>query len=164
MKNEGKKFEEDFKKSIPEGCWCYRLRDSSGAWTNLGNGENTRFTPSNICDFMVMKSDILFLLELKSIKGASISFSCIRDNQVKELSSIDHPNIKAMFVINFREREKSYAIQAKKVKEFIDNSDRKSIPISWCQQNGIEIEGVKKKVRFRYKIESLFRGAENEQS
>jgi len=159
--NEGKRFEQDFKASIPDWCWVYRLRDSAGTWQG---GENTRFTPSNICDFMVLARDRLFLLELKSHKGASIPFSCIRENQLNDLSEILYPNIRPRFIFNFRDREKTYMISARKIKKFIQETDRKSIPIDWCQENGIEVEGVKKKVRFRYNLESLFRGAEDEQS
>ena len=46
--NEGKKFEEDFKKSMDKyNIWNYRLRDSSGSWSN---NKGSRFTPKNICD------------------------------------------------------------------------------------------------------------------
>ncbi|NFC67313.1 hypothetical protein EXN48_14695 [Clostridium botulinum] len=151
-KNEGKYFESDFKASIPNNCWGYRLRDSAGTWQG---GNNARFTPSNICDFIVMGKENLYLLELKSIKNVSLPFSCIRENQVKELSKIDKSNIKAMFIINFRSRERTYMVDAKKVKGFIESADRKSIPLNWCKENGIEIEGIKKRTRFKYKLDKV---------
>ncbi|NEZ47822.1 hypothetical protein FDF74_11580 [Clostridium niameyense] len=151
-KNQGKRFEEDFKSSMPDYCWAYRLRDSAGTWQG---GENTRFTPSNICDFIVLANKNMYLLELKTIEGTSLPFSCIRENQVKELSKIDKSNIKPVFVINFRKRERTYMVAAKKVKEFIDKAERKSIPIAWCKENGIEIEGIKKRTRFRYKLDGV---------
>ena len=39
-------------------------------------------------------------------------------------------------------------------------AERKSIPVKWCIENGIEIKGVKKKVIFSYDLEELFRISE----
>ena len=50
MSNEGKRFEQDFIGSVPAEWFKYRLNDSSASWSN---NENSRFTPSNICDFIV---------------------------------------------------------------------------------------------------------------
>lgn len=153
LANEGKKFEQDFKESIPEWCWVYRLRDSAGTWQG---GDNTRFTPSNICDFIVLARDRLFLLELKSHKGASIPISCIRENQLKELSNIVYPNIRPRFIFNFRDKERTYIVSAREVKKFIEETSRKSIPIGWCKEHGEEIESIKKRTRFRYNLEKIF--------
>ena len=38
----------------------------------------------------------------------------------------------------------------------MENADRKSIPIQWCIDNGINISGEKKKVRFRYDLNKFF--------
>lgn len=149
MKNAGKAFEEDIKKSVPDDCWIYRFKDGTANFSGSKN-ENVRFQAHNICDFMIMAKDNLVLLELKSHAGASIPFSCIRKNQIEEMSKIEHPKIKTYFVLNFRDSEKTYAVSAKDLKEYIENSNRKSIPISWSEENGIEIVGVKKKVRYRY--------------
>ena len=91
--NEGKKFEEDFKKSMDKyNIWNYRLKDSSGSWSN-SNG--SRFTPKNICDYIAYNNGGLYLLELKSHKGSSLPFAAISDYQLKGLSSIDYLGIKA---------------------------------------------------------------------
>lgn len=152
--NAGKRFEEDIKKSVPSWCWIYRLRDSAGTWQG---GENTRFTPSNICDFMVMGTENLYLLELKSHTGMSLPISCIRKNQIEEMSKIEQHNVKAYFLLNFRDIERTYAVEAKKLKTFILSTDRKSIPIKWCIDNGLEIPSDKKRTRFSYSLEKLFK-------
>lgn len=149
VKNPGKAFEEDWKKSVPKECWYYRFRDSSGAW---GNGDNTRFTPSNACDCMIMTNDKLYLFELKTHKGSSIPFSAIRATQLKELSNIKHEKIIAYFVFNFRETDNTYCVQATKVKDYIETANRKSITLSWINENGIKIEQQKKKVTWRYNL------------
>lgn len=153
LKNEGKRFEEDFKNSIPGWCWCYRLKDSAGAWQG---GTNTRFTARNICDFMIMSKDILWLLELKSTKNASLPFSMIRENQIKQLSKIKHPNIKAVFVVNFRKTEETFIVSAANLKSFMVNTQRKSIPIAWFREHAKLIGQEKKITRYKYKLEEAF--------
>lgn len=158
MKNEGKKFEEDFKKSVPKEYWIYRFRDGTGNFNGTKN-ENVRFQASNICDFEVVTDKYVFLLELKSYTGARISFDGIRDNQIKQMSGIDHQKIKPYFIFNFREKEKTYAVRAKDVRIFMESTDRKSIPIQWCEDFGIEIIGTKKKVRYSYYLKEFFETA-----
>lgn len=157
-KNEGKKFEENIKKSVPKECWLYRFKDGTGNFAGEKN-QNVRFQASNICDFLTMTNEYLFLLELKSHQGSSIGFNCIRDNQLKEMTNIEHKKIKAYFILNFRDKEKTYAIEAKELKEYIETAERKSIPFDWCRQNGIEIESEKKKVHYRYNLEKFFEEA-----
>ena len=152
--SEGKRFEEDFHKSIPYDYWFYRFKDNASSFSG---GENTRFTTSNICDCEVMADKYLFLIELKSHLGVSIPFTCIRNNQIEEMSKIEHNRIKPYFIFNFRDKEKTYAIYAKKIKMFIELGERKSIPIAWCEENGIEIESIKKKVRYKYNLEKFFK-------
>ena len=154
--NEGKKFEEDFKKSMDKyNIWNYRLRDSSGSWSN-SNG--TRFTPKNICDYIAYNNGGLYLLELKSHKGTSLPYTAISDYQLKGLSNIDYPGIKAYFIINMRDKEKTYAIEAQKIKKYIETSERKSIPISFMDDEGVEIKGIKKRSRYEYDVGKLLCG------
>ncbi|HHD2753251.1 TPA: Holliday junction resolvase RecU [Clostridium perfringens] len=155
MLNEGKKFEQDFKKSIKndEETFIYRFRDSSGAW---GNGDKTRFTPSNIADFLLVKSDKVLFLELKSIKEKRLPLSNIRISQLNGLSEIRHRNIRAYFIVNFRSEEKTYAITPKQILDFLEVQERKSIPLSWFEENGILIKQTKKKVRWKYDLEAIY--------
>ena len=154
--NEGKKFEEDFKKSMDKyNIWNYRLRDSSGSWSN-SNG--SRFTPKNICDYIAYSNGELYLLELKSHKGTSLPYTAISDYQLKGLSNIDYPGIKAYFIINMRDKEKTYAIEAQKIKKYIETSERKSIPISFMDDEGVEIKGIKRRTRFEYDVGELLCG------
>jgi recombination protein U len=155
MQNEGKLFEQDIKKSVSSEYWLYRFKDGTGNFAG-GKNENVRFQATNICDFLVMTNEYLFLLELKSHKGTSIPFNCIRENQIEEMSKIEHLRVKSYFILNFRDKEKTYGIEAKKLKEYIEISDRKSVPFDWCRQNGIEITGERKKVRYKYNMNKFF--------
>lgn len=156
-KNEGKKFEEDFKKSIPEQYFVYRFKDGTANFNGAKN-ENVRFQAHNICDFQVFAEDKLFLFELKSYNGVSIPLSGIRKTQLEEmLKASSYKNIKPYFILNYRALESVYAINVQTLQEFIKTTERKSIPVKWCIENGMEIKGTKKKVRFVYDLEEFFR-------
>ena len=159
MKSIGKVFEEEIKASIPKEYWFYRFKDNASSFSG---GENTRFTTSNIADCEVMTEEFLFILELKSHKGSSIPFTCIRKNQIEEMSKVDHIRIKPYFILNYREKEKTFAVEARELKNFMESTERKSIPFDWCRENGIEITGIKKKVRFKYKLDEFFNKASHD--
>lgn len=155
-KNIGKIFEEEFKNSVSKEHWYYRFKDGTAAYNKDIENKKIRFQAKNICDCQVMANDKLFLLELKNTKGYSLPLSNIKSNQVEGLSGINHKNIEAYFIICFRDKEKCYAVQAMKIKEFIESEKRKSIPVDWCKGNGIEIPMIKKKVRYKYDLDILF--------
>lgn len=154
-KNPGKLFEEDFKKSVPTECFVYRFKDGTANFNGAKN-ENVRFQAKNICDFMVMTKEYLVLMELKSHASVRIPFSCIRNNQIEEMTKIDHPKIKTYFIFNFRDLETTFAIEAQKIKEYMETAQRSSFPLNWCEENGIKIIGTKKKVRYKYDLEKFF--------
>lgn len=68
FKNNGKRFEEDFKASFGKHIWAYRPPDTGG-------GMMARFTSESLCDLMAYntKTKNLILLELKSTLGTSVS-------------------------------------------------------------------------------------------
>lgn len=83
--NEGKKFEQDFKKSLDQhtDLWVYRPSD-------FGGGQSGRFTNVSLCDYIVFNTSTqeLYLLELKSVQGKSISCpSCGLMNIIHNLQS-----------------------------------------------------------------------------
>lgn len=82
-KNNGKRFEVDFKASFDSHIWTYRPTDSGG-------GQNARFTIESICDLLAFdtKARNLVLMELKSTLGTSVSFKshefCMNYEKAKE--------------------------------------------------------------------------------
>ena len=149
--NEGKKFEQDFIKSVPEEWFKYRLNDSASSWQG---GENARFTPSNICDFIVYNGK-LWLLELKSHKGASIPLDCIREKQIDGLFEAWEKGVNTGFIINFRDTEETFFISSCRLFEFTSTAERKSIPIKWCRDYAILIPQAKKISHYRYILEFM---------
>lgn len=69
FKNNGKRFEEDFKSSFGPHIWTYRPPDTGG-------GMMARFTSESLCDLMALDtiSRKFALMELKSTLGTSVSF------------------------------------------------------------------------------------------
>lgn len=154
MNNNGKIFEEEIKKSIPSYCFYYRFKDGTGNFTGLKN-ENVRFQAKNICDCMVMGREFLYLLELKNTEVPSLPFANIRGNQLDGLTNINHFRIKCYFVVCFRKKERCFFAAADKVKEFIENTDRKSIPLAWFEENAIEVEMTKVRVKYKYNLDKV---------
>ena len=80
--NSGKQFEADFKASVPNNAYYYRLRDGTSSWDK---GENTRFQMTNDYDNLIFYNGTLYLLELKNTKGKSIPFTNFKDKQFEGL-------------------------------------------------------------------------------
>lgn len=154
-KNIGKVFEDEIKSSIPNEHWFYRFKDGTAGFTGNKN-ENVRFQAKNICDCQVMVRDTLFLLEMKNTMGTSLPFSNIKSNQIEGMSKVEHSNIKAYFLICFRVKERTFAIDANSLKSYMELSGRKSIPMQWLIDNAINIPMIKKKVKYKYDLSGLF--------
>lgn len=148
--NSGKRFEENWKKSIPEDIFYYRLRDSSNTWSN---GDKTRFTPSNICDCIIFDGEILFTLELKSTKGKSLPYTNIKNHQIDDLKwCSEFANVISGFVIEFDSIDECYFIEINDFEAFKQESNRKSLPVDFCRENGLKIDFKKLKINRRFDI------------
>lgn len=154
--NEGKKFEADLKSSIPDTCWLYRLRDNA---SSFANGTNTRFTSTNICDYILFDdiTKTMFLIECKSTKGTSIPLSMIRDNQIKGLKDAGNHMLVAGFLINFRnDKNDTYFISINNFSDMINDIKKKSFNIKDLETFGaIKIESTKKRTRYTYNIQKM---------
>jgi len=152
--NNGKRFEQNFKASIPKEVMCIRLKDGSASWDG---GEKTRFQASNICDFILADGEYVVLAELKSHRGKSLPLSCIRPNQLEEMLKADKfVFVKPMIIVNFEELDECFALSVEWVKDFIEIGRRKSISVSDMREWGIEIPTKKKKVNTEYDLSVLF--------
>ncbi|MCY9591446.1 hypothetical protein PC41400_14370 [Paenibacillus chitinolyticus] len=115
--NEGKKFEKNYENSVNSTSHFFlRLKDAP-KWLR---GSSATFTPENPCDGIQYAAPFLWLVELKSTKGSSISFNPERPEE-KPRNKTTHVMIKAHqvkslmkfatkdglipgFIFNFRER------------------------------------------------------------
>ena len=157
--SEGKKFENDFKQSVPNNCWIYRLRDNASSFSG---GNNTRFASSNICDYILLDDDskTLYLLELKSTKSTSIPLSMIRQNQIDGLLEASKHMLKAGIITNFRnENNDTFFISIDNFLDMINNICKKSFSIKDLENaNAVRIYSSKKRIRYRYDIDKFIKG------
>ena len=65
--------------------------------------------------------------------------------------------IYAGFIINFRDLEETYYLTVEEVISYMKNADRKSIPVEYCRENGVQIPQKKKRTRYSYDM-SYFLG------
>lgn len=152
----GKMFEDDFKASVPDDCWVYRLRDNASSFSR---GANTRFTSSNICDYIMYCDNTkdLFLIECKSTKSPAMSISMIRENQVEGLKDAAKHNLIAGFLVNFRnENNDTFFITIEKYTNMIENISKKSFNVKDLKLFGaIRVKCNKKRTRYNYDIKKM---------
>ena len=158
MKNLGKIFEQNWKKSIPlsNKIYYYRLKDSASSY--YGGNNNLRFSQNNIADaFMFYVGDFvatLLILEFKSHKGKSLPLTCIRDNQLKEMiAAKEKIGVIPMLIVFFSDFERCFSLEIKYVEKFIIENERKSIPLDYFEKYGTEIEVNKLKTNYKYNVE-----------
>lgn len=158
MKNRGKIFEDNFKRSVPEEILYERFKDGTANFNgNMNN--NVRFQAKNVCDCFVYDGSILLYLELKSHKGKSVPLNCIRENQTKELlKRQEYKNTIAGLLIEFSDLERVFYINIRDFNNFINdsNNNRKSIPFEWCRDVGIEVEIKKLRTNYRYNVKKMY--------
>lgn len=156
--NEGKKFENDWKASIPDNCWIYRLRDNA---SSFAGGENTRFTSSNICDYIMLddRTRTMFLVECKSTKGTSIPLTMLRQNQIDGLKDASKHNLVAGMLINFRnDKNDTFFLLIDEYLDMMDSLNKKSFNIKDLENIGAtRIESEKKRTRYRYNVEKMIK-------
>ena len=142
-------FEEWFKKSVPTEILYERFKDGTSNWSR--SDTNVRFQAQNVCDCFLFDGYILLYLELKSHKGKSIPLNCIRENQEKELPKRQkYPNVISGLLVEFSDLERVFFLNIDEFISFKETSDRKSIPLEYFIDYGIEISV--NKIRTSYKM------------
>ena len=153
--NNGKRFENNFKNSVPDNIFYYRFRYGTSSWDK---GQATRFQAKNICDCMLYDGKYLYFLELKTHKGKSIPLSAIRENQVKSLlDAYNYQGIISGLVVNFSDTEETFFMDIDLVNEWYYNTIRKSIPIAEFREKCIQIDSHKKKVNYSYDVDKFIK-------
>lgn len=148
-----------WEKCIQASCdkrliFCKKLADGTANWGQ--QGVQTRFQKSNECDFIIFNENKLLMLEAKCHKGKSIPINCIRKSQVSGLTKKSiYKGVICGLLILFSDIEEAYFLNIHDYLKFVRTSERKSIPISYLQQNGIKVELKKKKITYDISIESI---------
>ena len=157
--NQGKIFERDFAKSVPDYVLLYRIPDAA---QSFGGTSNLRFSRKNPFDFFLFdsKNRILYGIEAKTVKGKSISFERNKDehgeihyHQIEGLMKYNkYENAIFGFVIEFRQIETTVFIDIDTFQELTDKLDKKSF-------NYGDLEGLpyfvipQKKLRTNYRYD-----------
>ncbi len=165
MNNTGKRFEADFKKSVPSYALLYRLPDSAQAF---GGSSNLRFSSKNPFDYLMWdsKKHILYALELKTVAGKAISFERSKEenreihrHQIEGLNKWnEYDGIICGFIIEFRQIETTVFIDIESFNTLIDKVDKKSFNIDDIVNSGLPyfiIPQKKQRTRYIYDIDSL---------
>ncbi|MCR2050659.1 Holliday junction resolvase RecU [Acetatifactor muris] len=134
----------------------YRLRDNA---SSFANGSNTRFTSSNICDYILLDdiSKTLFLIECKSTKNTSLPFTMFRDNQINGLLEASKHSLIAGFLINFRNANNdTFFISIDDFYKMMNSIAKKSFNIKdLVVNNAVKIHCTKRRTRYTYNIQEM---------
>lgn len=164
--NKGKKFEENWKKSVPDNIYYKRLNDNASIFTN----SNAEYSVKNPFDCIMFNGKNLFCFELKSTKYNRMSFEdrpnmskgvMIHYYQIEGLRNASmYDNIYAGFIFNFRNDDKNTEVTYYQSIEDFDNMTKNINKHSFnildlLQYNPIKIDCEKKRVNYRYNVGKL---------
>ena len=168
--NEGKIFENAFIKSVPDYCWHKRLNDNAASWSN---GNQTRFTSTNECDFLLFdcKTRTLSALELKSTSGSLTYWredfednkkKCkfqIKKNQILGLEKWNNYLMNCGFILNFRNKQnRTFFVSIDDFLDYTSTLNKKSINIDdVLAMSPIEIENKLLRTNYRYNIDKFLK-------
>lgn len=165
MKNEGKIFEMQIRKSIPEYALLYRLPDSA---QSFGGCSKLRFSSKNPFDFLLWDSrkHILYALEMKTVCGKSISFERSKEDngeihyhQIAGLNEWDkYDGIVCGLIIEFRSIKTTLFIEISEFNKLIQQVPKKSFNYEDLEKYGILyliIPQTKVRTRYTYDIDNF---------
>lgn len=170
MKNVGKIFEDQFKKSIPDYCHLTRLNDPPQSYVQ---SHKTSFSNTNPYDFEMFDTQnrLLYCFELKSTKKNYVSFEDITlDEQPQRLikkhqilgllKSSKYNYTYAGFLMNFRDEknqmERTYFLNIKDFMRFYNITTKHSInELDVLCFGGIKIDGEKQRKYYLWDVDGL---------
>nr|DAT71061.1 MAG TPA: penicillin-binding protein-related factor A [Caudoviricetes sp.] len=169
--NAGKSFEHQFQKSLlKDKFYTLRLIDPPSSFGK--DSTKVRFSAKNPYDFVAYKYPTLFCLELKSVIGTSVSFQTeeeakqkkntsanIKWHQIKSLlEAAEYIDVNAMFIINFRKTNKTYAVPIEDFISFITSPDfnKKSINEDDCDMLGLLIPQKLNRTTYHYDFQHIY--------
>lgn len=165
MQNVGKRFEQDFIKSASDYVGVIRLPDAAQSFYK---SSNLRFSLKNPYDYILWnpKTLTLYAIELKTVKGKSISFERSKEEhgEIHYHQIIGLQNFEKIgecvcgFIIEFRELEKTIFIPIKEFLKLQDVIPKKSFnynDLSTYNINYIIINQTLLKTHYRYDIDSF---------
>lgn len=168
--NEGKVFEEQFRRSAPDYVILHRLRDSSQSFSG---GKLSKFSVKNPFDYILWdsKSHILYALELKSTKTDRIQFERNGDRKRNGIHwhQIDALNkwqkfdgIISGIIVEFRSIETVIFIKIDDFNKLMDSISTVGFRISDLEDNNIPYTVIERrfaKTKYKYDIDKFLRNS-----
>ena len=165
MASVGKQFERDFTKSAPDYVGVIRLPDAAQSFFK---SSNLRFSNKNPYDFLLWnpKTLTLYALELKTVKGKSISFERTKDengeihyHQITGLDNFEKiGECVCGFVIEFRKIETTVFIEISEFNKLINAIPKKSFNYDDLEKYGVQyviIEQQMARTRYTYNMDKF---------
>lgn len=163
MQNVGKRFEQDWIKSVPDYVGVLRIPDAAQSFYK---SSNLRFSRKNPFDFLLWSPNTLTLytLELKTVKGKSISFERTKDehgeihyHQIVGLENFEKiGECVCGFIIEFRELETTIFLPINEFIKLQELISKKSFNYNDLVNNNIKFITIPQKMlktHYRYDIE-----------
>ena len=119
--NEGKRFEQNIRRSIPS---IIRLYDSTNGYSGV----------CNPCDFIYYRYPYMFMIEAKSVKEKKLYWTAITENQHQQLEYYDTIfGVNSIILIEFRAEQEIYALPYKVLKQLRERGE-KGISVARCKE------------------------------
>lgn len=167
--NAGKKFENNFKSSIPKDVMYHRNPDPPQSF-----GKTARFSWKNKCDCFLYNSPLLLTLELKSTKEKYMTFETCKEEEGKKMihwhqiqglkEYSQYKGVIPGLILNYRINENdnkkynelTYFIHINDFLRMTNGLNKKSFTIlDLLNYNPIKIESIKKRTNFKYDVSSF---------
>ena len=133
--NAGKKFEQQFKKSLlKDNFYVVRIPDPPQSFNQ--SDKQLRFSNKNPFDLIAFKNKTLYCLELKSNNSTSFSIQTSKEEKGKDIKlhqieglkeASEYEGVIAGFIINFRKVNRTYFLDINDFEYLYFHADKKSM-------------------------------------
>ena len=161
--NEGKRFERDFKASVPRDVYCLRIRDSA-SFVDFNNGvpeTDLRFSTRSPYDFVLCRRGQMYAIEAKSHTGKSMSFAgsnpVIKPHQVEELMKARSGGAVAGLVLEYRDLRETYFITIYQFWMWMNGTEKKSINVADARKIGRRIPQKQQRTHMFYDLTPIWK-------
>lgn len=143
--NAGKRFEERFRRSVPEGAFCMRIADKVYRRGDFTGSEESE------ADFLCSMGNNSFLVECKATASKSLSYDNVKEHQEKSLMEFDSQgcNEHGLLAVEFYDKNgykkgsrRMFLLPISCWMDYKASSGRKSMPISAFEALGREAEDL----------------------
>lgn len=158
----GKEFERKFYTICQrQNIWCFRINDT---YYCAKEYDPRAFVPQQACDFILHYKNNVYMTELKTTVGKSISIErdtsgMIKKHQYDQMYKRQGNNEIGIFVLQFErdtEKQSTYLITINSFMKFLEENDKKSINIkNILDYGGIKFEEIRSWLNVKDTLDKL---------